>query len=282
MKKALLLIFATGALTISAKAQTTVYQPWPNDSAAWFYESIDSYGTYRYYYTEWLGDTLINSVTYKKVFVRNDNTSWKPQYAGGVRQDIPNEKIYTIGLSGLEHDVSVSQHLSVGDTMNVIACPTQVITSIDSVLIGSKFHKSYNLSCTDSTATGAYIVGVGEAGWNAFEAAEHLLCFSVANVNQYGMAPYCQLVPLDVKDRLVFYPHQIDIYPNPVSDKLTIHTKENEPAEFILYDLISGRMLQTEFTKTATIDVSQLSGGLYIYELRTKEGIVTKGKVVKE
>jgi hypothetical protein len=71
------------------------------------------------------------------------------------------------------------------------------------------------------------------------------------------------------------------IYPNPFSDKLTITAKTNQPLEITLYDITSRKLLQQQFTNSTSINTSQLSKGIYIYELRNNNGVIKKGRVVK-
>jgi PKD repeat protein/predicted esterase len=82
---------------------------------------------------------------------------------------------------------------------------------------------------------------------------------------------------------------QIKISPNPVNDELTIKINSNELSEIILYDITSRKLLHQQFTNTLTLNTSQLSKGIYIYELRpvlissgNKNGVIKKGKVVKD
>ena len=130
------------ALTV-AHGQTNVYHPFPTDSAVWFYITSNLSGN-QYDYYQWLGDTIINSVSYKKESRKQNSSSYS--YIGGIRQDIPNEKIYKIDLSGVEKDISINQYLNVGDTLPFAILPgdTSIITSIDSVQIGANYHKRYN------------------------------------------------------------------------------------------------------------------------------------------
>jgi len=73
-----------------------------------------------------------------------------------------------------------------------------------------------------------------------------------------------------------------NIFPNPVSDKLTVTINNNDLSEIILYDITSRKLLQQTFTNTASINVSHLSKGIYLYEVINSKGIIKKGKVVKE
>jgi hypothetical protein len=72
------------------------------------------------------------------------------------------------------------------------------------------------------------------------------------------------------------------LYPNPFEDKLNISVKENGQAEIILYDILSRRLSQKKFTNSTTLNTEQLAKGIYIYEVRNKNGVIQNGKIVKE
>jgi len=82
---------------------------------------------------------------------------------------------------------------------------------------------------------------------------------------------------------------QLTVYPNPFQNQTTIrfHLKEEQKVNLELYD-IKGQLVQTlvndvslsKGTHNITVDGKNLAEGLYIYTLKTTEGIET-GKIVK-
>ena len=74
----------------------------------------------------------------------------------------------------------------------------------------------------------------------------------------------------------------INIFPNPVTDKLIINIDNYEPTEIILYDLSSRKLLQQTFTNSTTLNTEQLAKGMYLYTVRNKNGIIKNGKVIKQ
>ena len=75
---------------------------------------------------------------------------------------------------------------------------------------------------------------------------------------------------------------EVNIFPNPVISTLAININNIEEAEIILYDLSSRKLLQQTFTNTTTINTEQLAKGMYLYEVRNRNGIIKNGKVIKE
>jgi len=71
------------------------------------------------------------------------------------------------------------------------------------------------------------------------------------------------------------------IYPNPANDELNIAINNNELSEIILYDVACRKLMQQEFTKSVSLQIEQLIKGIYLYEVRNKNGVIKKGKIVK-
>ncbi len=74
----------------------------------------------------------------------------------------------------------------------------------------------------------------------------------------------------------------LSLFPNPVTNKLTITIDNYEPTEIILYDLASRKLLQQTFINSTIINTEQLAKGMYLYEVRNRTGIIKNGKVIKE
>jgi len=72
------------------------------------------------------------------------------------------------------------------------------------------------------------------------------------------------------------------ISPTLFNDHINISLNNNKLSEVTLYDISSRKSLQTEFTNSTTINTEQLAKGIYLYEVRSNDSVVKKGKVVKE
>ena len=73
---------------------------------------------------------------------------------------------------------------------------------------------------------------------------------------------------------------RLQLYPNPVSEKLTINSKQS--AEKILIMDITGRKVFQTNTNTTDIDVSSLTSGMYLLRVEFKNGDIAVGKFVKD
>ncbi len=74
----------------------------------------------------------------------------------------------------------------------------------------------------------------------------------------------------------------INLFPNPITDKLIVNNDNDEQTVIILYDLSSRKLLEQTFTNSTIINTEQLAKGMYLYEVRNKNGIIKNGKVIKE
>ncbi len=81
---------------------------------------------------------------------------------------------------------------------------------------------------------------------------------------------------------------QLSISPNPASSICTITLNSTSTLQHLntltltLYDITGRALLQQPFNAKANLDVSKFSKGVYIVEVRNKDGHSVKGKLVKE
>ncbi len=78
------------------------------------------------------------------------------------------------------------------------------------------------------------------------------------------------------------YNYKMIINPNPTKDVCTITASNFSKATLIIFD-ITGRILSSQtFSNKATLDISTLTKGVYIAELKDLDGKSVKGKIVKQ
>lgn len=71
------------------------------------------------------------------------------------------------------------------------------------------------------------------------------------------------------------------LFPNPFNDKINITTKRGELVEVNLFDITARKIFNQSFTNSISINTEQLANGIYIYEVRNKNRVIKKGKIVK-
>jgi len=80
--------------------------------------------------------------------------------------------------------------------------------------------------------------------------------------------------PTSIEDFLL---STISIYPNPTSGQLNITNDEQNIKQISIFDLFGVKLFDTKYT---TFDISHFSAGVYVVQIITEKGIVTK-KIVK-
>lgn len=75
---------------------------------------------------------------------------------------------------------------------------------------------------------------------------------------------------------------ELILFPNPFTDRINITAKRNEVVEISFYDVTARKIFNQSFTSSTTINTEQLVKGIYLYEVRNKNGVIKKGKVVKD
>ncbi|MGE3825041.1 MAG: T9SS type A sorting domain-containing protein, partial [Bacteroidia bacterium] len=74
---------------------------------------------------------------------------------------------------------------------------------------------------------------------------------------------------------------EIRLYPNPANTQLTIQTNINGKSDYFIYDLTGSLLQSGSFIQAKTIDVKGFAEGVYVIQLQTEQGIVSK-KFVKQ
>ena len=314
MKKIFTLSFGCFLLMMGmAEGQTNVYHPFP-DSNAWWGEMnwwtfwvTQSQGCtvtdeHKLYVA---GDTLIGINHYQKLFQYGyewSNTCpssgtccyYSNIYKGAIRQDTSVKKVYL--FYGSSDTLLYDFNLSVGDTLPISfnnPGNNNIVTSIDSVFIGNNYRKKFHIGSYASIIEG---IGCDEGlldyigGW--FEAGSALHCFHQDNLSYiirdtigFGYVTDSTYdCNLDIGIPIITNKESITIYPNPATTTLTLHLQLSIPnSQFIVSDITGREIFHQAINNSiqTTIDVSDWSNGVYIYQL-TNNKETFRGKFVKQ
>ncbi|MBA2612719.1 MAG: T9SS type A sorting domain-containing protein [Bacteroidetes bacterium] len=244
------------------------------------------------------------------------------QFIGMFSNDTLNKKVYFIPTATLAsnytaddtHLIFDSKNKNIGDTMHIYSGDdpsitiglNYKITLIDSVLLGTKYHKRFKGTTTfwqNYSPTYAYFIeGVGATGgvFNSYfdifnYKSSKLACFSNINYTKYYMGQNTsnvsiQTLPTALRDTTVCFTsliaginrHDINegsfgIYPNPANDILNIDIGNSE-SKFVQIEITNslGQITQNEElvfkNKNASINTKELPNGVYLISLRQAKG----------
>jgi len=207
MKKFFLTSIVSVVLAV-VNGQTNVYHPFPDSNAIWInlYCNTPPPNCYIYWYSV-KGDTIINSITYRKLNICDSNEV-TISAIGGIRQDIPNKKIYFQCFGMTVYPVYCNGNwqtekllydfnAGVGDTILYgVEGFDWTVSSIDSVqLLDGTYRKRFKVS--NMCPSGFIIEGIGsvdhilEGCYNTGPGMYVVQCFKQNGTTLYtGQPPY--------------------------------------------------------------------------------------------
>lgn len=221
------------------------YISFPNP-AYWRVDAFDSdigppacSGSYYFHYSTG-NDTVISAKTYVKITRSPSIVSGStpcyyadvtPGYVGALRDDSIANKVFFIYQSQTTDSLLFDYNLNIGDTVKGILAPLfsyAFVSSIDSVLINSQYHKRWNLDyCSGSPFY--FIEGIGSnlGLIDHFDCGagiiSYLICVmdSAGSIYSGNTSPYgCQLITST--DNLKSEKEAIRIFPNPVTRESSV------------------------------------------------------------
>jgi hypothetical protein len=288
MKKVCLIIVSL-ILTLSVFSQD--YFPFPTDTAKW--NCLDWWQwspediiltNYQYIMN---GDTVISGKNYNKIYHQNIDINSETILLGGLREDsLKNVYFYPIntdvipptgGLSfpndSSENLLYTFNNLSIGMILPINSELTEIkVIGIDSVLIGDKFRKRYQIENNRIGSLEYWIEGIGSTyelfspfTWQ-FEWENFTLCFT-DSITYYINSPNGEdschyALPTGIKEDVI---SEISLFPNPVEANIKFNnTPISDYKKIEIFDTQSRLVFSRKIsTGELTIDVSELNSGLY-------------------
>lgn len=239
------------------------------------------------------GDSTLGLFTYKKLrksgsahthcsfgsFV--NNYSYYNSITAFIREDVASKKVYCNTPSSSGEILLYDFNANVGDTMsNYDMC--SVVSSIDSILIGSTYRKRFNIQ----GSTYSVIEGIGSTAglfepFCPFENSGTLNCFRQEFQTLYPDNSSLCVAFTSVEDNNSTSEF-IKMYPNPVHDIATIELNDKYIHSYLkLYNLF-GSVVRTQLITSNLIlfHREDLKSGVYFYEVKDAHGKVTVGKLI--
>jgi hypothetical protein len=310
MKRFLLFIIFVFIFQFS---HSQTYVPFPHDTAKWHClnfndpgpDYINGYDNFNFIMR---GDTILKGKSYKKIYIYENNyfIGNSHIYCGGLREDslkqiffFPFNINFFIGSTQYNFPTDTSEqllytfhNLSVGMTLPInTGAGTIKVVSIDSVLVGTIYHKRYGMSySTGLGVNDSWIEGIGSnedmlspfasAG---FDSELFTLCYEDSMtyiINPAFGTDSCHYYEnTSGINSGVLPPYYLTIFPNPATESLTI---ESQQKAFIDILNIEGQSIKTinDAGTSITVDLRSLSSGVYILKATTDKGVVIKKFII--
>ena len=102
---------------------------------------------------------------------------------------------------------------------------------------------------------------------------------ATAGVSTMNVAEYsCATTGVNETDES----NSLQVFPNPFSDELSFKLAGSEQTTVSLYNSFGQQILKQAFTNSINVNTVQFASGIYFYELRSNNEIVTNGKVIRQ
>jgi hypothetical protein len=264
-----------------------------------YYDNYWHWGTENIKFTT---DTIINSLTYKKVERSLDENQQNWFSYGYIRENTNKQVFYKINAPDTErllYDLHLQQNDSViAYTLNTLypwkgLQPVMYrVVNIDSTIIGQTYRKRLNLAPASDTVDDVVEMWIDSTGsmsgmlhnFGFYCGCDYysLLCFTENGILKYHDSNYSSCYILTGINESVVKP-TIIIYPNPMMDVPTLEI--NNFNEYIsisisLYNLSGNEVLKSTDQKLIKIYKNNLPSGIYFYRITSNNIKLETGKII--
>lgn len=245
------------------------------------------------------GDTLINSLTYKRLYKcghiidswqsPNPNTSCYYNYTycdnlptGFLRSQ--GLQMYYIVYGDTSEYLLYDFNLTVGSQLPVtytMCCPGPSVTSIDSIYTPYGYRKRFFINNSPSE----YLVeGVGssygliEPFGPMVDVVHTFVCYGLNDTAWFpNQGPYCSVIT-GAGDEVNKNP-ALKLFPNPASDFAEVLLNNSLPVSIVLYNTF-GQVIKTE-NNDSNLYVGDLAPGIYFVRVSDEKMIYTQELIVQ-
>lgn len=284
-------------------AQQITYQPFHEGTTMWLHKKmipwVQGGGADTYFYrTIWSGDTVINAEHYTRIFRGGTNLNFPMTYVGGIRQDIPNQKVYYLNAAGIEFDISISHFLEVGDSIQVTPALSNAFfvnscfemdNNVDWLVVYAKDSTQVNSSDyrVDYEFAPAYSPSnppIKYKGGRGFEEFYDLgsgwftECYKEEDSVIYGVpfTPWYQSCAASIQEEEI----NVSISPNPSSGKYQLTFGDSKSFTYEVKDVYGKRIVS--LNSNPELDLTYYPSGIYFVCVFDFAGRKSVYKVIKE
>ncbi len=319
MKKFTLLIsLLTGLLSTQLNAQDTEHEyiPMAVEGAQWLISfddisTYDEYADFNYSYAI-QGDTIINSINYKKVYWRfvafHNGSGGETNFIlgprnifGAIRDDIENKQVYGISFSdeygnarcewtyaGLEencpldeevllYDFSLIEGDNFGELCSIEYSDSEIMQAMDQFLFGTWRFTQFTLYSVFTTEGIGSDNGLFESIYAEVSGWYHNVeGYCVGTDNEcFGDYIHLETTDYETQEKIIWF------YPNPVIKLLTIEKNSNYNIITIKIYNALGKLILKKTNNFYQTNIEALNTGLYTLQIQTENSIINK-KFIKE
>jgi len=221
-------------------------------------------------------------------------------YVGALRDDSLANKTFFVFPNSTTDSLLYDYNLTVGDTIKGIISQfysqddtNRTVLTVDSVLIGSQYHKRWNFSQSVLGDSVFIIEGIGTSSglieplypWVTEWTDRHLICvkdsLQTYFISNYYSTVGCNLI-VSIRNELNLR-NSISIYPNPFSNETTIKAdQEIKNSTILIIDSFGKQVKQINNItgREIKLHLENLSGGIYFLRFIQENGAIATFKLI--
>jgi hypothetical protein len=294
MKRKITLSISAIFSVLLMNAQTNSYIPFPDLAFSQRIETAIYGGVKHTYFTRELkGDTIVNGIKYIKCY--------EPTLKSGIRNDIPNKKVYSYDFNSKTEILLYDFNLKLGDTVLITHDYKYWVEKIDSVLLLDKiYHNRIIFSIpkqngmTPPPTLSPLIEGLGYEHGNKFSedkfsegSTQYSIICASANkkilVAKNGVPPsgeYCGGIISNISTNEK--KNDIALYPNPTTGKFQLIDESGNAYAAEVITILGKQIVLAPIQNNAVeLDLSNQPEGVYFVVLHNNDGTSTSKRIVR-
>jgi hypothetical protein len=285
-------------IAMGAAAQT--YHPLVDSGKTWstvhhYYPGTTPFSDY----VKFQGDTLINGLTYKKVWKSMDESQAAWAANGFIREAGGGQVFYMTWAGGSPNNLIYDFGAAAGDTVFLFDDPMGAYFVVDSVgtatLLTGELRKRLNLSCFMAgggpLGQETWIEGMGSL-YGVLQSGSciligdnpQLLCFREQDTLKYFNPGYSTCFVVTGTEESRSGPAPVEVFPNPADNVINIRVKSPVilPLKAVFRDPVGKVILESQLVERQTaIDLTGLSfPRVVLYTITGGDGFVGAGKII--
>lgn len=271
----------------ASNAQTITYQPLHGNYTQYLnrYQYWDgSQMQEAFSKTVWSGDTTIGGQNYVRIF-RNGN------YAGGIREDVPNQQRFFVDVNNVEKDITIPHFLTAGTYltdsskfMNAFRTyfqyfdgnyDTLQVSQVDSILeADGTYSATYHLRKLPQPNTFVYNTYRGILHYQKLEFTVEQVCYREdGEQTPPGQeTPWTLFCDLGMEESHAI---QVELFPNPAAEYLNLSGDLSQITDLTVYDMRGIEVQQIPLSEIhSPISLSELNAGIYLLSVNRNAQVI--------
>lgn len=252
--------------------------------------------TYSTFYMKFAGDTVVDSKSYRKVFVSNleDHSEWE-EFGGMIRENDEKQVFYRASYTdeGMIYDFNIELY----DTIEIVNPRLMMepislyVSALDSVEIADGFLEKWTLDGINYSGQDTWYEEIGSIAsvlnstyplFGQSCGAWEFLCLMEDEELVYSNPNYetCYYELVGVREQAEN--QSIEISPNPATDFIRINNSTQSHYKTILLRDLSGKLIQefNNVNEAGVISLPQLQAGIYILMIQTEQANLISRKLM--